>query len=126
MNAGPMGRAIRTFLAALAGYAVAWAAIDWIRDYRVGLATVAVNLVTAALAALAAGLLAQGGRVTTTPLGKALATFCQMVGAGIAPVVVTSLADLADVGRLIVTTAIGALLAALATFATNQAEASLV
>lgn len=118
----PIARGVRTFLAALAGYAGVWATLDWASDPVTAGQLIALNVATAAVAAIAAALLAVGDYTADSPLGKALATFAQVLGSGIAVLAFNSVADVAANGRIILTTAIAAAFAALGTFATNAAE----
>jgi len=115
-------RGVRTFLAGLAGVATAALAVDWATDYKVGVAVVGVGVLAALVAAAAAFFLALGDKTASSPLGKALVQFAQMVGGGLAAIVITSGADLAPAGKTITSLAITATLSALATFFLNASE----
>lgn len=117
-----LARGVRTFLAGLAGVATAALAVDWMTDYKVGATIVALGLLAAFLAAAAAFFLALGDHTATTPLGKAVVQFCQMVGGGLASVVIATSADLVPAGKTITTLLITAGLSALATFFLNASE----
>jgi hypothetical protein len=119
-----IARGVRTFLAVVAGCAATWATIDWTTDFRLGAWTVAFNLITALLAGVSAAALAAGGKAAVTPIGKAIATFFQTVGAGLAPLAVNVAADLAPTGRLVLSTVIAAVFGAIATLTLNASEAA--
>lgn len=118
----PIARAVRTFLSGLAAVATSAVAIDWVADYRVGAVVVALGVLTAFVAAVAAGLLAAGEHTADTPVGKAFAQFAQMAGAGLATYTFSDLAELAPNARLIVSLLITSGVSALATFFLNAAE----
>lgn len=122
MKSSPIARGVRTFLVAVAGFAAAWAAIDWQAAWKVGLVLVGLNLLTAGVAGVAAALLARAGVVASGALGKAIAQFCQIVGSGVGVLVFSSVADIAANGRVIVSTVVAALFAAVGTLALNAAE----
>lgn len=119
-------KAIRTFILALAGFAGTWATVDWFTNWKAGAAIVGVNLVTALLAGTVAYFQALSSMAATTPLGKAIASFAQVAGPGLATVAVTELSQVALIhaGRGVVTTLVGALFAGIATFLQNSAEDS--
>lgn len=116
-------RGVRTLLAGLAGVATAALAVDWTTDYRVGAVIVGLGVLAAVVAAVAAFLLALGDKTASTPVGKALVQFCQMVGGGLAALVITTTADLAPAAKTVTSLLITAALSALATFFLNAAEA---
>jgi hypothetical protein len=119
----PIARAVRTFLSGLAAVAASAVAIDWVADYRVGAVVVGLGVLTSAVAAVAAFFLAVGDVTAETAVGKAVAQFGQMVGAGLATVTFSSIADLAPQGRVVATLLITSTVSALATFFMNAAEA---
>ncbi len=118
----PLARGVRTFVVAVAGYAATWATLDWTED-PVGSGTLlGLNLATAGVAALAAFLLAHTTLTASTALGKAFATFAQVVGAGLAALAFNAVGDFAANGRIVLTTIIAAVFAAIGSLATNAAE----
>jgi len=120
----PAARAVRTAVLALAGFAAAWATIDWVTDWRAGAAVVTLNVVTAGLAGIVAYLQALGSLRATTAFGKAVASFAQVAGPGLAAVALTELSRqaLINTGRGVSTTLIGATVTAIATYLQNRAE----
>lgn len=122
MTTSPLARGVRTFLVALAGYAGTWAALNWTDDPVRSGQLLGLNVATALVAGLAAYLLGVGGATADSPLGKAFATFAQVVGSGIAALAFNTVADLAANGRIILTTVIAAVFAAIGSLAANAAE----
>jgi hypothetical protein len=122
MTTSPLARGVRTFLAALAGYAGTWAALNWTDDPVRSGQLLGLNIATALVAAIAAYFLAVGGASASTAVGKAFATFAQVVGSGIAALAFNTVADITANGRVILTTVIAAVFAAVGTLATNAAE----
>jgi len=119
----PLARALRTFAAGMVGVLGSVLILVNSGDYRAGAVVLGLGVATAALAGLIAGLMALKESLTAdTPAGKALATFLQMIVAGLGAVVFNSAADLTTFPKLVGTVALGALVAAAQTFAQNAAE----
>ena len=118
----PLARAVRTLLAGLSGVAATAATIDWVTDYRVGAVTVGLALLTVAVASVAAYFLALGDHTADSPVGKALAQFGQMFGAGLATFAFNSVADIAPMARSATTLLVTSAFSALATLALNASE----
>lgn len=122
MTTSPIARGVRTFIVAVAGFAGTWATLNWTDD-PVGSGTLlGLNLATAAVAGLAAFLLAHTTLTASTALGKAFATFAQIVGSGLAALAFNAVGDFAANGRVVLTTVIAAIFAAIGSLATNAAE----
>lgn len=120
----PRARFVRTLLASIAGYAASWASIDWFTNYRAGYTVVTLNLVAALLAG---GIAYLNALRTTRPrdaVGKALYTLAQNLAPGLSTLVLADLTTtgLVNFGRSLVSTIIGAALAAVATLGLNAAE----
>lgn len=79
----PKARAVRTFWAAVSGYAATWAIIIISPDWKAGLVTIGLNAVSAVAAAFAAYALAKAEIIASTAWGKALASFLQVFGTGL-------------------------------------------
>lgn len=122
----PLARAVRTFAAAMTGVLAAAVVANWTSDYRASAIALALGTIAAAVAAVAAYVLAQADVVATTPLGKALATALQYVGAGLATVGLADWTNAAAVqfGQSLLKIVIAAVFAGLVTLSTNAAEIS--
>ncbi len=118
----PIARAVRTFAAAMVGVLGAFVVAAQASDYKAGLVALTLGAATALVAALVAFLSAQAGLAADTALGKAIATFCQFVAAGLATVTFATLADLAAFGHVAVPLLIAAVVTAEQTFVQNLAE----
>lgn len=120
----PVAKGWRTFLQVLAGGAATWLTIDWVSDWRNGATIFGLQAITAVIAGLAAFFMAFKFSATT-PLHKAIFTFTQAVGGGLATLGLNELTSTALVnlgsafGRLAITAAV----AAVVTYVTNVAEA---
>lgn len=117
-------RFMRTLLQALAGVAAAVATIDWLSNWKGGAIVVALGVIAALIAAAVAALQFIAGIAATNPLTKALVSFAQVFGAGLATVAVTEWSDLAliNAGQAILRFAIAGVLAAVVTYLQNRAE----
>jgi len=122
----PIARAVRTFAASMTGVLAAAVVADWVDDPRVAGIALALGTIAALVAAVAAFLLAYGDMAATSPIGKALATAAQYVGAGLATVGIADWTNAAaiDFGQSIVKIVIAGIFAGLTTLATNAAEDS--
>ncbi len=102
----PRARFVRTFLTLLAGAAVTWKGIDWLGDWKTGITVVAWGLVTITIASALAALAAARDwlKGSTSPLLRALASFLEVVVAGIPVVAITGFADLVSLERIVITT----------------------
>lgn len=120
----PRARFMRTLLAAIGGYAVTWAGINWTTDYRAGAALITVNLVGALIAASIAGLQALRTSRPRTVWGKTVFTFAQNLAGGLGTVVLAELTREAVLNftRGLVSVVIASALAALATLGLNASE----
>jgi hypothetical protein len=110
-----LSRAVRTFAALMVGPLVAAAAINWFGgDAKLGSTKLTLAVIAAALAAASAYALAQSRYAPDTPLGRALATLLQGLGAGLATVVVADLTEVAaveavkQVGGIVIASALAA------------------
>lgn len=117
----PRARFVRTFLTLLAAAAVTWKGIDWLADWRTGITIVLWGLVTILLASGLAYLAAERDwlSASASPLLRALASFLEVVVAGIPVVVITSVADLVSLERLVVSVLGVAIAGALGSLALN-------
>lgn len=120
----PLARAVRTFAASMVGVLGAVVLAAQASDWKGGLVVLTLGVATAAVAGVVAFLSATAGLAAETPLGKAIATFCQFVVAGIGTVTFASFADLASFPHVAVPVLVAALVAALQTFVQNLAEAT--
>lgn len=119
----PLARALRTFAAGMVGVLGSVLILVNSGDYKAGAVVLGLGAATAALAGLLAGLAALNDSLTaSTPAGKALATFIQMIVAGLGAVVFNSAADLTTFPKLAMTVGVGAIVAAAQTFLQNAAE----
>lgn len=114
-------RFVRTFLSLLAGSAVTWGAINWASDWKVGITIVGWGLVTIVLASTLAAFVAARDilQSTANPYLRALATFLEAIIAGVPVAVITDAADLANLGRVVLSTLGVAFFGALSNFALN-------
>jgi hypothetical protein len=118
----PIARAVRTFAAAMVGVLGAFVVASQASDYKAGLVALTLGTATALVAGLVAFLSAHAGLAASTAFGKAIATFCQFVAAGLATVTFASLTDQANFGHVAVPLLIAGLVAAAQTFVQNAAE----
>jgi hypothetical protein len=118
----PIARGVRTFAAAMVGVLGAVVVAMQASDYKAGLVVLTLGVATAFIAGLVAFLSAQAGLAADTALGKAIATFCQFVAAGLATVTFASLTDLANFGHVALPLLVAGLVAAAQTFVQNVAE----
>lgn len=120
----PKARFVRTLLASIGGYAVTWAGIDWFTDYRMGVTVVSLNLLAAVLAGGISYLQAIRSPHPRDMFGKMVFTFAQNLIPGLSAITIAELTipALLNMGRGILSTAIGALFAALATLGLNASE----
>ncbi len=118
----PIAKALRTFAASMVGVLGAVVIAAQASDYKAGLVVLTVGAVTAVIAAVISFATNAAGYTAETALGKALATFLQFVAAGLGTVTVTTLADIASLGHVLVPILAAAVVAAAQTFAQNVAE----
>lgn len=120
----PKARFVRTLIASIAGYAGSWAAIEWATDYENGIRIVTLNLLAAVMAGGIAYLQALRSPHPRDAFGKMLYTFAQNLAPGLGLITLTEISKIAAIGFVkgIITTTIGALLAALATLGMNASE----
>lgn len=120
----PLARAVRTFAQAMVGVLSAAVVADWIGDLRTSATVFALGTIAALVAAVAAFLLAHGEITASTPIGKALASTAQFLGAGLATVGLADLTNAAaiDFGQAVGKIVIAAVATGLYTLAQNGAE----
>lgn len=120
----PIARAMRTLLAAVAGYAGTWATLDWVTDGRASTTIVVINLTNALLAGSVAYLQAWTTFRPRTVLGKVFASFAQVASTGLATVAFVDLsaAGFTQTGKAVVSVLVAAAFTALGTMTLNAAE----
>jgi hypothetical protein len=120
----PLARAVRTFAQAMTGVLAASATANWVGDFRASAVVLALGTVAALVAAVAAFLLAAGGASASTPVGKALASTAQFLGAGLATVGLADWTGAAavDFGNSLLKIVVAAVFTGLVTLAQNSAE----
>lgn len=120
----PIARAVRTFAAAMTGVLGAAVLIDWNTVAVADLEPLVLGVVTAVLASVGAFLLALKGKVATNPVGRAVATALQIVGAGVVTLGLSDLTGAAavELGRGLGALVVTAILSGLLTLAATTAE----
>lgn len=122
----PIARATRTLIAALAGVAATAMTFDFVADARLSTIQLILLLIAAFVSAGVAFAQAHADALptATTAVGKAVATFFQIFGPGLAAVGITELTTdaLSNAGVTILRAAIAAAFAAGATFLQNSSE----
>jgi hypothetical protein len=114
---------LRTVLSGLAGYALAWAAIDWATDWKAGATIIALNVAAVLVAGVIALAVAARDNAAKTPFGKGVYQFLQLMLTAIGLVVINTFADLTNLGHLAIIAVPGALFSALGTWLQNELEA---
>ena len=109
----------RTLAHAMTGVFAGVAVIAATNDYKAAAVVLGLGVATAVVAAGVAVASAAAGAVAATPFGKAVATLLQVVAAGFGAVVFNSVADLTSFPKLVLTVAVGALIAGAQTFCQN-------
>lgn len=124
VTTSPLARGVRTFEQSETAVLVTAVGADWLGSTRASAVVLALGTIAALLAGVVAYLLAVGGRTSTTPLSKAITSFCQFLGTGLATVGVADWTGAAAVEfeHTIVKVVIAALLTGLVTFMQNSAE----
>jgi hypothetical protein len=108
----------------MTGVLAAAVVADFTTDFRASATALALGTIAALVAGVAAFLLARSEVTATTAIGKAVATFAQYVGAGLATVGLADLTEAAavDFGNSILKIVIAGAFAALTTIAVNASE----
>ena len=117
----PGARFWRTFAQGMVGALAAVALIDWATEYKTALIALGLGILTAALAGGVAAAQAAAGKGATTPFWKAVGTFWQLLAAGFATTVFSTVADLVAFPKMAIGVLIAALLGGLQTFFQNSA-----
>src|SRR5438045_165176 len=117
----PLARAVRTFVASMAGVLATAAVADWVSAFHASAVTLTLGVIAALVAGVIAFLTATGGIQPRTAMGKALATFCQVAVAGLGTVGIANLTTSAaqDFGVAVLRVLIAAVGAGLTTLAVN-------
>lgn len=120
-------KGIRTFLVGMAGTLTTLVGVDVFTDRRYATTVLVLGIITSVLAGLTSFFQnAKDLLVATTSRGKALVTFFQVAGAGLATIAVTEVTTEAinNLGMALARLAISAVLAGFATLALTASEAS--
>lgn len=120
----PLARGVRTFLQAETGVLVTAVGADWVGNTHASAVILALGTITALIAAVVAFLLGVGGKTSSTPVGKAIASAAQFLGSGLATVGLADLTGAAAIEfeKTVIKIVIAAVLTGLVTLAQNGAE----